>query len=183
MKTPQGERLLTVKDIAECIAFDRSENGLARTLRQVQHWTQHDLLRPYSDKATGKGIPRFYVEDPTIDIAAILAELHRYGATVEILKPVSDALYEDDKEGGMYLGAALTERNSYLQVAWQSDPRTGAFIGAKIETFDDIDLNDEGPQWMVEVPSSILINMTRVIQRIYPLPWMGKNAEHDGDDE
>ena len=90
MKLATGENLLTVKDIAECISYDRSEEGIARTLRQVRHWTQCDLLRTMSEKNPGKGVPRFYEDEPSLLIAAILFELCRYGATVDILKPVAD---------------------------------------------------------------------------------------------
>ena len=177
METESGERLLTVKDIAECIAFDKSEDGINKTIRQVRHWTQSDLLRPYSEKTTGKGIPRLYAVEPTVHIAAFFIELTRYGVTVDILKLVSDELYEHefDEFGpeGWYVSTALTHMNSFLQVAWRTDLKTGQFIGAEINLFDDMDIRGEDSTFLLEEPSSsILVNMTQVMERIYPLPWM-----------
>ena len=85
MKMQSGAELMTIKDISEHIAFDDSDSGIERTMRQVRHWTQCDLLRTTSEKNTGKGIPRFYEVEPTLMIAAILQELTLYGATVDIL--------------------------------------------------------------------------------------------------
>lgn len=170
MKLATGENLLTVKDIAERISYDRSEEGVARTLRQARHWTQCDLLRTMSEKNTGKGVPRFYEEEPSLLIAAILFELCRYGATVDILKPVADQLYEgQDDIGGTYMSTALTEYNAYLQVAWTADPATGRFTGALIHMFDEIDQRDgeQDAGVMAEPASSIVINMSRLTDRIY----------------
>lgn len=170
MKLASGEELLTVKDIAERISFDGSEDGVARTLRQVRHWTQCDLLRTISEKNTGKGVPRFYEDEPSLLIAAILLELCRYGATVDILKPVADQLYEDWVEfGGMSMATAMTDLNAYLQVAWTADPVTGRFTGAQIHMFDELDQRNGEEDVGVEAQpsSSIVINMTRLTERIY----------------
>ena len=168
-----GERLLTVKDIAERIAFDRSEEGVLRTMRQIRHWTQNDLLRTASEKHTGKGVPRLYEKEPTIEIAAILLELSRYGATVDVLKHVAEELWNTD-EAMMYLGSALTHINSYLQLTWKSDPVTGRFVGAEVSMFDDMDFFNAKADAGISTPinsapsSSILVNMTQVMER---LPW------------
>ena len=176
MGEPSENRLITVKDIAECIAFDKSEVGIIRTIRQVRHWTQNDLLRPISQKETGKGVPRVYAVEPTIEIAAILLELTRYGVTVDILKPVADGLWDTD-EAILYLGSALTHINSYLQVAWKADPETGQFSDAEFSMFDDLDFqasNTEDPSPINDSPSSsILINMSEEMGRLFPLPWQG----------
>lgn len=168
MKLQSGEELLTLKDIASAISFDRSEGGVARTMRQVRHWTQCDLLRTVSEKSTGKGIPRLYEEEPTLQIAAILLELSRYGATVDILRPVAEELYESwDDEGAPHLSLAATDLNSYLQVAWTQDPVTGRFLDAEIHQFDETEQALEGAGFMPEPSSSILINMTTVSARIH----------------
>lgn len=170
MKTPSGEELVTVKDIAACIAYDRSQEGISRTMRQVRHWTQCDLLRPYSAKNTGKGIPRFYVDSPTIEIAAILLEVSRYGATVDILRPVAEELYEDAESMSNLFLATTDETEVYAQIAWEQDPRTGKFTGATVNLFNEMDI-DEG-ELSAEPTSSILINMGKVINRIAPFPWI-----------
>jgi len=175
MNFVSGEELLTVKDIAREISFDRSDDGIARTMRQIRHWTQNDLLRTASVKNTGKGVPRLYEPEPTIQIAAILLELSRYGVTVEILKPVAEELWDAD-EAMMYIDSALTHLNSYLQVSWTADPLTGAFTGAEVHMFDEMDLDnvdtslDEQPKFNpihTEPSSSILVNMSNVMTRIY----------------
>lgn len=170
MEMRSGERLLTIKDVARCVAFDRSAEGVARTARQVRHWTQSDLLQTVSEKSTGSGVPRLYEEEPTIEIAGILLELARYGATIEILKPVAKALYEDWTEGGDTLFLATTdEGNAYAQVAWREDPATRKFIDARVNLFNDFD-PDGGALW-AEPSSSILVNLNNVMGRIFPTPW------------
>ena len=170
MELRSGERLFTIKDIARCVAFDKSAEGVARTARQVRHWTQSDLLRTVSEKATGSGVPRLYEEEPTIEIAAILLELARYGATIDILKPVAKALYEDWTGGGDTLFLATTsEGNAYAQVAWTVDPATSRFVDARVNLFNDFD-EDGGGLW-AEPSSSILVNLNKVMDRIFPTPW------------
>ena len=167
MKMQPDVELMTIKDIAERISLDRSDRGVERTMRQVRHWTQCDLLRTVGRKNTGKGIPRLYEEEPTMLIAAILLELSLYGATVEILSPVAEGLYEHSDEDGMYLFHATTDVNTYLQVEWVLDPASGKFIDAEIHFFDKLDRKD-GQLLLSEYPSSsILINMTMVAERIY----------------
>lgn len=176
------EKSLTVKDIAGAISFDRSEEGIARTIRQVRHWTQCDLLRPLTQKETGKGVARVYRAEPTVIIAALLLELTRYGVTVDVLKPASDQLYGDWEEygEGWYIQTALTDINTFLQVAWNTDPVTGAFTSARVAMFDEGELRDHfreervSADWplLLSPSSSILIHMNEVMERIYPLPWM-----------
>lgn len=164
-----GEELLTIKDIARSIAYDRSDEGLAKVMRQIRHWTQNDLLFTVSEKHTGKGVPRLYSEDYTVEIAAILLELSRYGIPIEVLKPVAEELWSDD--GSLYMGSALTELNSYLQLSWKTDSKTGAFTGVEITMFDDMDLNDQDKEdyypLNADPSSSILVNMTQVMTRIF----------------
>ena len=170
MEMRSGERLFTIKDIARCVAFDKSADGVARTARQVRHWTQSDLLQTVSEKSTGSGVPRLYEEEPTIEIAAILLELARYGATTEILKPVAQALYEDWTGGGDTLFLATTdEGNAYAQVAWRDDPATRKFVDAKVNLFNDFD-PDGGAIW-AEPSSSIVVNLNNVMGRVFPTPW------------
>ncbi len=180
----EEQKLLTVKDIAKAISFSETEEGIARTIRQIRHWTQSDLLRPLSQKATGKGVPRVYEEEWTVLIAAILLELSRYGATVDILKYASNSLYEDCEEyfggHGWYVSTAMTDINVFLQISWTVDPISGEFVGATVMLFDDNDLFEEGygesehvRQVILRDPSSsILVNLTQVADRIYPLTWM-----------
>lgn len=167
MRLASGEELLTIKDIAECIAFGSSDASILRALRQVRHWTQHDLLKTVSEKKTGKGVPRFYSDEPTLQVAAVLAELSRYGVTLEVLKPVADELYFDWDDGSIYLFASLTDVNVFLQVSWTSDPEIGRITGAKIKLFTDDVMNEDDETFDGELSSSVLINMTLVMHRVY----------------
>lgn len=175
MNLANGEELMTVKDIARKIAFDRSDDAIARTMRQVRHWTQNDLLRTTSEKHTGKGVPRLYEPEPTVEIAAVLLELTRYGVTVDILKPVAEELWDTD-EGMLYRGSAMTDINVYLQASWNSDPITGVFTDAEVNMFDEMDMGPvktHGEDRKQYTPinsapsSSILVNMTEVMTRVF----------------
>ncbi len=175
MNLASGEELLTIKDVAKKISFDRSESGIAKTMRQIRHWTQNDLLRTTSEKHTGKGVPRFYEPEPTVEIAAILLELSRYGVTVDILKPVAEELWDTD-EGLLYRGSALTDINAYLQVSWSADPVTGVFTDAEVHLFDEMDMgpvktsSEERDQYTpinTAPSSSILVNMSEVMTRVF----------------
>ena len=170
MNLQSGENILTVKDIAVAISLDRSEEGLARTMRQIRHWTQNDLLRTISEKNTGKGVPRLYGSENTLGIALILQELTRYGTTVDILKPVAEELWDSD-EGTWYLGSALGDYNAYLQVSWCSDPITGKYTGAEIEFFEELDFSEIRSVRNLPInsnpTSSILVNMTELFERLY----------------
>jgi len=168
-----GDVFLTIKDITQAVAPDKSVDGLNRTLRQVRHWTQSDLLRPREQKNPGKGSPRLYAQDPTIMISAILLELNRYGATVDILRPVADALYTDEEEtGGDVLWMAENdEANAYLQVVWIEDEQTRKFTGAEINLFHDHGRTAEDEDLWTDPTSSVVLNLNKIAQRIHPLPW------------
>lgn len=170
MKLDSGERLLTVRNIAASIAFDKSKEGIARTIRQVRHWTQCDILRPAGEKSTGTGIPRFYSIEPTIEIAALLLEVSRYGATVDVLKPLADTLYEDFEEEGLnFFVAASDEGQAYLEVAWDVDQETGRFTNAEINLFVDDPRFDDFIVLSRKAHSSIVIRMNQVFRRLtYP---------------
>ena len=171
MDMKSGEKLLTLKDIAQCIAFSKSDQGITRMARQIRHWTQSDLLRPESEKETGKGVPRLYADTPTIEIAALLLELARYGATVDILKPVADELYAEWSEYGRNFDIAVTdEGTAILQVAWTEDPETGKFVDASVNFIIKEEPEDEG-EVRLEHSSSIVVNMNKVMSRVFPLPW------------
>lgn len=169
MEMRSGERLLTIKDVARCVAFEKSEEGIARTARQIRHWTQCDMLRTVSQKNTGSGVPRLYEEEPTLEIAAILLEVARYGATVDILKPVADVLYDDWESGESLFLATTDVGNSYIQVAWNFELSSGQRLDASIIFFNDVDKDERG-LWS-EPSSSIVVNLSRVMSRIFPTPW------------
>lgn len=175
-----GDVFLTIKDITQAVAPDKSVDGLNRTLRQVRHWTQCDLIRPRQQKNPGKGSTRVYDEDPTIMVSAILLELNRYGATVDILGPVSNAIYADTiAEGGddVLFMAMNNEANAFLQVVWIEDEKTKKFTGASINLFHDFDASEEDELW-TNPTSSIVLNLNKIAERIFPTPWADEAFEH-----
>jgi len=176
---PSGNVFLTIKDITQAISPDKTVDGLNKTLRQVRYWTQCDLIHPADDKNTGKGSPRLYYQDPTIMVAAILLELNRYGATVDILRPVSEALYEDEEEtGGDVLFMAVNdEARAFLQVVWTEDEVTKKFTGADINLFHEWDREELEDLW-TDTSSSVVINLNRLAERVYPLPWADEAHAH-----
>lgn len=167
-ETPHGETLLTLKELAQAIAYSPSEESVNRVTRQIRHWTQSDLLKTYTGKSTGTGIPRLYLEYPTLEVAAILLELSRYGATVDILKPAADALYEEGY-GDLYRSSAQTDETVFMQVSWSEDPNTGRFEDARITMFDTMD-GDALQMLDRNSPSSILLNLSLVLERVYAAP-------------
>lgn len=174
MEMASGQHLLTVKDIARHVAFDKSEEGVSRVLRQIRHWTESDLLRPASRKNTGTGIPRLYLVEPTIEIIAVLLEVARYGATVDILKPVADALYdaEQGEYGAVFNLAQVGEGHAMLQISWKEDPKTGRLYEAVVNFFtkDEPGVPEDDGELSFEPSSSILINLSKALERVYPLP-------------
>lgn len=94
-------------------------------------------------------------------------ELARYGATIDIMKPVADVLYDDDDEAWNSLFIATTdEGTAFMQVSWNVDRKTGAFTDAKIHFFDTVvGFEPIGPA--EKSASSILLNLNKLFERIY----------------
>jgi len=159
-------RLLTLKDVANYVAIDKTTAGLNRTMRQIRHWTQCDLLRTENPKSSGSGIPRLYAEEPSVFIAAMLLEVSRYGATVDILRPLAEELYED-WEGTQehFFFAETNEGIVYAQISWAQDPETGRFVDAQLHLFNEEE--DHPEDWLKSEPSSsILVNLNQVMERV-----------------
>lgn len=172
MKLQTGEELLTVRDIAERIAPRLTPDSIAKALRQVRHWTQNDLLQTASEKSTGRGVPRLYPDEPTCEVAAILQELSSYGVSVDVLRPVAEALYEEGY-GDMYIFTATTDMTAFLQVSWNADPETGQLKTATVHMFDDMDIGSAKGKHVVddEPTSSVLINLNKVLQPVFDRRW------------
>lgn len=173
MKFESGETVYSLKELAEIISYNRSEMGIAKTMRQIRHWTQNDLLKTITGKNTGKGIPRLYADEPTLLISAILLELCRYGATIETMRPVARQLYSDwEEDNGYFLTLADTDLPALIQIVWQADSATGEFTGADVRFMDEDTLQSDPakrrlPELDYGVASSILLNLTPINERIY----------------
>ncbi|MBB3065772.1 hypothetical protein [Limibacillus halophilus] len=172
---------LTVKALAQLIAPSLSAANIAKTMRQLRHWTQNDLLETVGGKETGTGIPRLYETEPTPWIAAILLELARYGATLEVLKPAAQALYdawEDDND--LVMASETQEGPAFAQVSWQVDPDSGRFTKASIHFFHGIEAFDGDETVLESAPvSSILINLTQVMDKLYGAGATADRGDHD----
>lgn len=181
MSQAPGERLFTIKDIARAVALDKSEHGIAKAMRQIRHWTAHDILRPVGGKDTGTGVARVYREEPTINVAAVLLEVSRYGATVDILKIISPVLYDaaDGGHGPIFEGAAADVWESFAQISWGEDFKTGKLIDPQIHFFSIDDDYEPNSTLSSDPQSSIVINLNKVFSRIYPLPWAKKMPWED----
>jgi hypothetical protein len=162
-----GDVYVSVKDIAQCVAPDNSLDAMNRTLRQLRHWTQSDILRPASAKNTGTGTPRIYPEEPTLFLAAVLLELHRYGATVDIMKPVAEAIYDDwvDGPAESQFFVQTDEATMLLQLAWTVDPETARFKDVNVNLFHDYVGLGEG-KLDIQPCSSIVLNLNQIYNRI-----------------
>ena len=171
MQIIDNKRYFSAKDIAMAIAHPGLPDGVARAMRQVRHWTQHDLLRTISDKNTGRGRSRLYDEESTIFVASILSELTRFGITVEKMRPLADLLYEDfyADSDGIYAGAITGEWQSYIFIDWNVDPLTGAFGEPRVKPFSNapkmnfrVKLADVLPK----SSSATIINVNQVYERL-----------------
>lgn len=162
-----GDVYVSVKDIAQCVAPDNSLDAMNRTLRQIRHWTQSDILRPENAKNTGTGTPRIYPEEPTLFLAAVLLELHRYGATVDIMKPVADTIYDDWVDGSAesQFFVQTNEATMLLQLAWTVDPETGRFNDVNVNLYHDYVGLSEG-ELDKQPCSSIVLNLNQIYDRI-----------------
>lgn len=164
-------RYFSAKDVARAIAHPGLPDGVARAMRQVRHWTQHDLLRTISDKNTGRGRSRLYDEESAVFIAAILSELTRFGITVEKMRPLAELLYEDfyaDSEG-IYAGAITGEWEGYILIDWNVDPITGAFGEPRVQPFSDapdMDYHVELADVLPKSSSATVINVNQVLERL-----------------
>ena len=181
MNARDEDQFLTIKTLASWVTLDPSDEGITRTLRQLRHWTQNDLLCTEGRKDTGKGIPRLYAEDPTFQIAAILVELSRYVSALDALKAAAEALYTEwNDDGAVYFNTALTDMDAYIQVSWETDPKKLVILNARVQMFD---MMDEAENRLDDQPSSsILINMTNVADRTYQNRRAYEKAK-EGNDE
>ncbi|MBF0382335.1 MAG: hypothetical protein HQL69_15025 [Magnetococcales bacterium] len=168
----------TVKDIAEQITYVKTHAGVSKVIRQLRHWTAKDLLQPIGGKNTGTGNSRLYNEFSVV-VAAILFEVTRYGLPIDLLRQLVNWV-EGDQDGEFAWDLALMpeEAKAFLQIAWEVDSKTGESLDPKFYLFDDTDL-----QWGGKVDreefnidhlkshtSSIVINLSKLFDRIYPLP-------------
>lgn len=170
-----NETYLTVKDIAERISFSNSSAEVARVLRQVQHWTQNDLLETVNFKKTGRGYARLYKDDPTLLFAAVFQELSLYGMTVEILKPISKHLHEtyEEEYHDAWFGAMTDEYCGYLQIDCNIDQKSGVFGLPSIEFSSDAELSAP-PGLKCHSSSCIVICLNKLASRIR---WPGRDAQ------
>ncbi|MBT4740423.1 MAG: hypothetical protein HN793_13575 [Rhodospirillaceae bacterium] len=184
METIDNRILLSAKDVAMVIAYPGLTDGLARSMRQIRHWTQCDLIKTANSKHTGRGRSRLYEEEPTIFIAAMLMELSRFGITVDKMQPLSDWFYEDWEADsfGVYSGAITGEWIGYISIDWNVDPKTGNFGEPELRVFSDaksMGYEMEQDDLVPKSSCSTILNVNQIIDRLnwdYINTVMGRNT-------
>lgn len=163
-----AEALYTVKDLARMCAPTKGAEAIKRTMRQIRHWTNKDILRPLGQKNTGIGVSRVY-DAHGARKAAILVEIARYGVTVDMLRGFSEWC---DKVANhkTWLLAIAGEGPASIGVTWNPGrPGKGRWsLYSEDEYFmmsvgAETDLED--PHFL-DCPSSILINIDQIFKRV-----------------
>jgi hypothetical protein len=155
---PQEERY-TVKDVARIISRDQSPDGIARMMRKIRYWTTSEVLRPAGDTATGTGVSRTYTRHEVYK-AAIIAELVRYGLTMEDLDTTDEWLDNVALDSG-WEQAKRGEGQLSLRYAWDED----ALISHpfKADFYDRLQRNKNAG---ASYPSSIILHLPELFGRL-----------------
>jgi len=164
-----SEILYSVKDLAAMTALSKDPETITRVMRQIRHWTNHDVLHPFGPKNTGTGVSRVYDEHGARK-AALLVELSRYGLAVDMLEGF-DEWCNEAANSDHWESAARHQGPFYIGVTWRLEDGGKA----RWRVFDDMEfdammLGDEefvrdDPNFL-RFSSLILINMTEVFARI-----------------
>jgi len=159
-----SDRLYTVKDVARMIAFDKSDETIARVMRQIRHWTNNDLLFPVGGKDTGTGVSRVYDADG-VRKAGIILELTRYGITVDM---VGEETFEE------WMSSIVTTKewkraiegkdDFFLQFAWEA----GRGSSSRIPTLNRglLCRSEYLQRTGMRTASEIIVNVTAICKRI-----------------
>ena len=148
--------LYSVKDVAALIGATKGESQ-ARIMRQVRHWTQHDLLHPVTGKSTGTGTSRLY-DAHAVRCAVILHEFARYGIPLINLDGFdewTDAVSQDPR----WKAAITGKREVFITMAWVADGGSAWGFAADEPTLTAF-RSDQG------FSSAIVINLTRLFSRL-----------------
>ena len=163
-----SEKLFTVKDLAFMLAPPGEPGEYAKIMRQIRHWTNCDVLKPLGSKSTGTGVSRVY-DLHGARKAAILVELSRYGATVEMLAGFDEwcdeAQHSEDWEstiegsGPFFIGVTWPQGHNSPGL-WRviSVNAFLAFMSGDTEVANDPTLLD--------FSSLILVNISKVFERV-----------------
>lgn len=160
---PNREGEYTVREVAAIIAYEKSPEAIERTMRQVRHWTNNDLLSPLGPKDTGTGINRLY-DAHGVRKAAIIQELTRYGVNVFMLDTVDEWLNRVSGMEGWQMAIAGTD-DYYLQIAWGFGEDPSSFW---IPGLDKglIVRSDMLAKTGLETASMLLVNLTALFRRL-----------------
>ena len=169
------EILYTVKDLAPMTALSDDPEMINRVMRQIRHWTNMDVLRPFGPKSTGTGVSRVY-DTHGARKSAILVELSRYGVTVEMLWGF-DEWCDEAADTEDWQKACEGHGPFYICVTWDpiergpgnwmvlSDDELFAMVTGDPESAFKNDLDPE----ILTASSLIVINLTTVFARIRSL--------------
>ncbi len=166
------EQLYTVKDLASMTALAKDAETVNRVMRQIRHWTNSDVLRPFGPKRTGTGVSRVY-DVHGAHKAAILVELSRYSVTVEMLHGFDEwcgeAVDSEDWQlavegGGPFFIAVTWTPGEPGEGHWcvLSDDELLAMMTGDMQTLSDTTADFE----FLEASSLVVINLTQVFARV-----------------
>jgi hypothetical protein len=164
-----SEILYSVKDLAAMTAPSKDPETVTKVIRQIRHWTNNDVVRPFGPKNTGTGVSRVYDEHGARKVA-LLVELSRYGISVEMLEGF-DEWCDEVVHSGDWQRAIEGSGPFYIGVTWRLEDgghaRWRVFDDlefAAMDTGDDDFVRDD-PDFL-NFSSLILINMTAVFARL-----------------
>lgn len=157
-------RYYSVKDVARAIAYQRDPETIQKVIRQVRHWTNHDLIRPIGDKTTGTGVSRIYDADG-VRGAAIAQEHISWGLTAEDLCTLGESL-DDWRTTKEWNDAVEGRKAIFMRVSWdrRADVLMTQINQKQIQSWPDFPGNEiTGP---IRPVSALTINLTALFKGI-----------------
>lgn len=168
----------TLKQVAERVSRTKEPEDIERLMRQIRHWTLCDLMLPVGGKHTGTGRSRRYDADE-VRVAAVLAELTRYGMTVTLLDGMREGWSDQMR---MWREATSSTEPIFYEVVWDEytmmcKPNYGRIelisresdrVGSR--KLQDGAEDDEWPQGSIfnpaNIESGIVLNLTKIFTRL-----------------
>ncbi len=166
------EQLYTVKDLASMTALTSDDETVAKVMRQIRHWTNHDVLRPFGPKNTGTGVSRVY-DAHGARKAAILVELTRYGINVEMLKGF-DEWCDGIENTETWEYTTGSSSPFYIGMTWTPEDHGGGLwkvldedaFSVMMTGDEDFAMDKNFDPKILHASSMIVINLTPVFARV-----------------
>lgn len=158
------DRLYTVKDIAAAISLREEPEEVKRVMRQVRHWTNHDLIETVGGKDTGTGVSRVY-RGTEVYKAAIIAELIRFGVTVDMLETFNEWI-PGVMDSAYWKASVERGEDFYLQFVF--DPINGSSLWKPHLGDEPLILSAAQAERLsyMQHASAILVNVALIAKRV-----------------